>query len=206
MSAALLWVLARGTLCRPRAGGRWDSNPLPFARNPAFLRLLHPRSRPICTPLLLPLHRLHRRQRLLQRLWPHRHGAVIPAPSLPSRKVVKVSGVTRLGPERQGGPPSKPSGKVPQTHSVGPICDDDFGVFTVTNVASLAAAAHHVVDLDRFTIGFGDLAAHHHTGWGGLFGGHLELLSVVAVESLSGKGCRGPERRKSAVRGRDTHY
>src|ERR1700720_286146 len=38
---------------------RWkemDSNPLPLARNPAFLRLLHPRSQPICTPILLPLH------------------------------------------------------------------------------------------------------------------------------------------------------
>jgi hypothetical protein len=30
-----------------------DSNPLPFARTPAFLRLLHPRSQPICTPIML---------------------------------------------------------------------------------------------------------------------------------------------------------
>jgi cold shock CspA family protein len=33
-------------------------------------------------------------------------------------------------------PPSKPSGKVPDTHSVGSICDHDFGVFTVTNIAT----------------------------------------------------------------------
>jgi hypothetical protein len=30
-----------------------DSNPRPFARNPAFLRLLQPRSQPICTPIML---------------------------------------------------------------------------------------------------------------------------------------------------------
>ena len=28
------------------------------------------------------------------------------------------------------------SGKVPETHSVGPICDHDFGVFTVTNITT----------------------------------------------------------------------
>jgi hypothetical protein len=33
-------------------------------------------------------------------------------------------------------PPSKPSGKVRDTHSVGSICDHDFGVFTVTNIAT----------------------------------------------------------------------
>ena len=32
-------------------------------------------------------------------------------------------------------PPFKPSGKVPDTHSVGSICDHDFGVFTVANIA-----------------------------------------------------------------------
>jgi hypothetical protein len=32
-------------------------------------------------------------------------------------------------------PPSKPSGKVRETHSVGSICDHDVGVFTVTNIA-----------------------------------------------------------------------
>jgi hypothetical protein len=31
---------------------------------------------------------------------------------------------------------TKPSGKVPETHSVGSICDHDFGVFTVTNIAT----------------------------------------------------------------------
>ena len=30
----------------------------------------------------------------------------------------------------------KPSGKVRETHSVGSICDHDFGVFTVTNIAT----------------------------------------------------------------------
>jgi hypothetical protein len=30
-----------------------DSNPLPFAQTPAFLRLLHPQSQPICTPIML---------------------------------------------------------------------------------------------------------------------------------------------------------
>jgi len=32
-------------------------------------------------------------------------------------------------------PPSKPSGKVREAHPVGSICDHDFGVFTVTNIA-----------------------------------------------------------------------
>ena len=35
-----------------------------------------------------------------------------------------------------GCPPSKPSGKVRDTHSVGSICDHDFSVFTVTNIAT----------------------------------------------------------------------
>jgi hypothetical protein len=33
-------------------------------------------------------------------------------------------------------PLAKPSGKVRDTHSVGSICDHDFGVFTVTNIAT----------------------------------------------------------------------
>ena len=44
-----------------------------------------------------------------------------------------------LGKSREpasGCPPSKRSGKVPDTHSVGSICDHDFGVFTVTNIAT----------------------------------------------------------------------
>ena len=32
--------------------------------------------------------------------------------------------------------PAEPSGKVPHTHSVDSICDHDFGVFTVTNIAT----------------------------------------------------------------------
>jgi hypothetical protein len=32
--------------------------------------------------------------------------------------------------------PADPSGKVPDTHSVDSICDHDFGVFTVTNIAT----------------------------------------------------------------------
>ncbi|MGC1889456.1 MAG: hypothetical protein WA709_25760, partial [Stellaceae bacterium] len=35
-----------------------------------------------------------------------------------------------------GCPPSKPSDKVRDTHSIGSICDHDFGVFTVTNIAT----------------------------------------------------------------------
>ena len=46
-----------------------DSNPLPFARNPAFLRLLHPRSQPICTPILLPLHPFRQRNCVAARFW-----------------------------------------------------------------------------------------------------------------------------------------
>jgi hypothetical protein len=39
-----------------------DSNPRPFARNPAFLRLLQPRSQPICTPIMLHFAPLPQRQ------------------------------------------------------------------------------------------------------------------------------------------------
>jgi hypothetical protein len=38
--------------------------------------------------------------------------------------------------EPASGCPSKSSGKIPDTHSVGSICDHDFGVFTVTNIAT----------------------------------------------------------------------
>src|SRR6266850_458928 len=41
--------------CRPannRFEGYRDSNPRPFTRNPAFLRLLQPRLQPICTPIV----------------------------------------------------------------------------------------------------------------------------------------------------------
>jgi hypothetical protein len=41
-----------------------------------------------------------------------------------------------LPPPRGVYPPSKPSGKVRETHPVGSICDHDFGVFTVTNIAT----------------------------------------------------------------------
>jgi hypothetical protein len=41
-----------------------------------------------------------------------------------------------LPPPRGVYPLSKPSGKVLDTHSVGSICDHDFGVFTVTNIAT----------------------------------------------------------------------
>ena len=34
--------------------------------------------------------------------------------------------------------PSKSSGKIPDTHSVGSICDHDFGVFTVTGTVNLS--------------------------------------------------------------------
>src|ERR1700719_937775 len=44
--------------------------------------------------------------------------------------------VTAAREPASGCPPSKPSGKVPDTHSVGSICDHDFRVFTVTNIAT----------------------------------------------------------------------
>ena len=37
--------------------------------------------------------------------------------------------------ELPGYPPAKPSGKVPDTHSVGSICDHNLGVFVVTKIA-----------------------------------------------------------------------
>ena len=41
-----------------------------------------------------------------------------------------------LPPPRGVYPPSKPSGKVREAHPVGSICNHDFGVFTVTNIAT----------------------------------------------------------------------
>jgi len=66
---------------------------------------------------------------------------------LPWRTVVSLAAMTSrclfdlraLGIIRKpasGCPPTMPSGKVPETHSVGSICDDDFGVFTVPNIAT----------------------------------------------------------------------
>ena len=63
----------------------------------------------------------------------------------PSEKMVAWPVSTRVGNVKNndpsliepasGCPPSKPSGKIPDTHSVGSICDHDFGVFTVANIA-----------------------------------------------------------------------
>src|SRR5947208_2509937 len=53
-SAGLFAYSPRGSPLRQT--GCWrekDSNPQPFARNPAFLRVLEPRLQPICTPILL---------------------------------------------------------------------------------------------------------------------------------------------------------
>ena len=47
-----------------------------------------------------------------------------------------TSGLFGIGEPTSGCPRSKPSGKVRDTHSVGSICDHDFGVFTVTNIAT----------------------------------------------------------------------
>src|SRR5580704_1420073 len=49
---------------------------------------------------------------------------------------------------------------------------------------SIAGAAHHIVDIDRLTIRFDDLAAHHGAGGGGLLAGYLQFLSVVAVKAV----------------------
>ena len=60
-----------------------------------------------------------------------------------------------LPPPREVYPPSKPSGKVRETHSVGSICDHDFGVFTVTNIATentdAVAPAHAVPRMPKAT-------------------------------------------------------
>src|ERR1700730_10169757 len=49
---------------------------------------------------------------------------------------------------------------------------------------ALTVAAHHVVDLDRLTVGINDPAAHHDPGPSGLFAGHFELLPRIAVEAV----------------------
>src|SRR5712671_5092474 len=48
----------------------------------------------------------------------------------------------------------------------------------------VAAEAHHVVDLDRLTIGFDDLALHDDAGGSRLLTGHLQLLAAIAVEAV----------------------
>ena len=55
--------------------------------------------------------------------------------------------------------------------------------------SAIAVAAHHVVDLDWLTARFNDLALHHDPGRGGLLAGHLEPLSVIAIEAV-GIDCR----------------
>src|SRR5258705_11929058 len=65
-------------------------------------------------------------------------------PSAPPRRK-EACGYSFLGPSwlfgiirepTSGDPPAKPSGKLPDTHSVGSICDHDLGVFTVTKIAT----------------------------------------------------------------------
>ena len=53
----------------------------------------------------------------------------------------------------------------------------------VRNQPGVAIAAHHVIDVDRLSVGFDDLAAHHDARRRGLLTGHLELLSRIAVET-----------------------
>jgi hypothetical protein len=49
---------------------------------------------------------------------------------------IRPPGLSIVREPTSGCPRSKPSGKVRDTHSVGSICDHDFGVFTVTNIAT----------------------------------------------------------------------
>src|SRR6266481_2984864 len=48
----------------------------------------------------------------------------------------------------------------------------------------VTAVAHHVVDLDRLTIGFDDLALHNDAGGSRLLTGYLQLLAAIAVEAV----------------------
>ena len=50
---------------------------------------------------------------------------------------------------------------------------------------AVAVAPHHVVDFDRLTVGFDDLALHHDAGWRRLLASHFQLLSVIAVKAVS---------------------
>ena len=59
-------------------------------------------------------------------------GERMPAERTTMRQVREVLRLTTAG----VGLNAKPSGKVPDTHSVGSICDHDLGVFTVTNIAT----------------------------------------------------------------------
>jgi hypothetical protein len=85
-----------------------------------------------CSPVLRPaMTSLGEADRLM----PAARAASIPAGLDPGYLFdLRALGIIRE--PASGCPPSKPSGKVPDTHSVGSICDHDFGVFTVTNIAT----------------------------------------------------------------------
>src|ERR1700738_690971 len=48
----------------------------------------------------------------------------------------------------------------------------------------IAVAPHHVVDIDRLTVRFDDLALHHDAGSSRLFSGDLQFLPGVAVKTI----------------------
>jgi len=48
----------------------------------------------------------------------------------------------------------------------------------------IAVAPHHVIDIDRFTIRFDDVALHDETSSSWLFSGDLQFLPGVAVETI----------------------
>jgi len=82
-----------------------DSNPRPFTRNPAVLRVLHPRLQPICTPIMHSFAPLPQRKSC--KIEPAASGENVPAwpaerpVGAGFRKLTNVKSITpRLG---QGG-------------------------------------------------------------------------------------------------------
>jgi hypothetical protein len=53
----------------------------------------------------------------------------------------------------------------------------------------IAVAPHHVIDINRLTISFDDLALDHDPSSGWLFSGDLQILPGVAVETIGIDGC-----------------
>ena len=53
----------------------------------------------------------------------------------------------------------------------------------------IAVAPHHVIDIDRLTVCFDDLALHHDATSSRLFSGDLQFLPRVAVKTI-GIDCR----------------
>src|SRR5215469_7928896 len=54
----------------------------------------------------------------------------------------------------------------------------------VRDQPALATLAHYIIDLDRLTVALDDAALHQEPERSGLLADHLELLSVIAVETV----------------------